>query len=134
MEPLVLPSRIHQELAAHAVRALPAEAVGLLAGKAGRVELALPLSNIAPIGAFFADPFNQYRAEREIKSRELQVLGIYHSHPGGCACLSQRDLQFGREWACTQLVLSIDPEVGRLLDLKGYRIVHGIPREIEILR
>jgi len=111
---------------------MPAEAVGFLAGRANRIELAVPLSNIAPLGTFFAHPLSQYQAERDIKSRGLQVLGIYHSHPGGCACLSKQDVELGKVWACAHLVLSIDPEDGRLLDLKAYRIVRGVAREIEI--
>ncbi len=132
MDQLFLPSRIRQELSAHALQVLPAEAVGFLAGKDRKVELVIPLANIASAGAFLADPFSQYLAEREIESRGLQVLGIYHSHPGGCTCLSKQDIEFGKAWSCAHLVLSIDPSVGHIQELQAYNIIRGEAHDVEL--
>ncbi len=108
---LFLPAAIGDQIIAHAIQSLPAEAVGLLAGKQCCVEMAAPLRNIAKQRAFFADPYQQFQAERAIQSRRLDVLAIYHSHPDGCACLSELDMAMATRWNCVQVVISLQTNV-----------------------
>src|SRR4051794_33502080 len=84
----------------HVAQCLPAEGVGILGGRDGsRVLRVVPLPNIAADGrTFFADPYAQFLAERELKRDGQSVIGIYHSHPGGGSTLSRLDLDFARSW------------------------------------
>jgi proteasome lid subunit RPN8/RPN11 len=104
-----LPAKLWQQLVTHAREALPYEAVGFLAGPSGRITAAIPLPNIAPRGAFLADPHAQYLAERRIQREGVQLLAIYHSHPAGGTQLSKLDITFAKERACLHIVIALDP-------------------------
>ena len=86
----------HREIVAHCRDEFPREAVGLLGGRDGIVEDAYRLANIAPATGgllfFLADPYRQFLAERAIVGAGKQVVGMYHSHPGGTAVLSREDI------------------------------------------
>jgi len=81
----------------HCRRELPNEACGLLGGTAGRVESVHPVRNVLASPVRFAmDPLEQLRALEAIGRAGRGVVGIYHSHPGGPAGMSETD----REEAC----------------------------------
>jgi desampylase len=68
-----------------AARAHPRECCGLLLGKGGRVALAQPAANVhlEPARHFEIDPKALITAHRAARAGGLEVLGYYHSHPGG---------------------------------------------------
>jgi len=83
----------------HARSAAPEEACGLLVGRAGRIVRAVPAANVSP----------QPRVSFDIHARDLleledalgegeEVVGLYHSHPGGPAIPSSTDLQAMADW------------------------------------
>lgn len=69
------------------------EACGLLLGAGGRVERALACANVAadPARRFEIDPATLLAAHRLARTGGPQVLGHYHSHPGGSPVPSPRD-------------------------------------------
>jgi proteasome lid subunit RPN8/RPN11 len=68
----------------HVERQAPLEACGLLAGKEDRVEWVIPIRNQAQSAVrFIMEPHEQLQAFQKIDSRGLELLGIFHSHPGG---------------------------------------------------
>jgi proteasome lid subunit RPN8/RPN11 len=71
----------------------PLEACGLLAGKKGRVERILFVKNQAqsPV-RFVMDPYEQLQAFDWIESNDLELLGIFHSHPAGPETVSPTDI------------------------------------------
>jgi proteasome lid subunit RPN8/RPN11 len=107
---------------AHAEREQPREAVGLLAGHpSGPASLALPLVNIAGPGAFLADPYSQYLAEKRIAAEGLSRLAIYHSHPGGGAALSAADRTFAQRHNTIHLVIAL-AHGDCPLDIRAYHV------------
>jgi len=87
-------SREHvQEIVAHVDIHAPLEACGLLAGKNERVEKVLFVQNQAqsPV-RFVMDPQEQLKAFDWIESNELDLLGIFHSHPAGPETVSPTDI------------------------------------------
>ena len=128
---ICLPAEVRDRMVRHAVSSLPSEAVGLLAGRKNNVLMALPLRNIVSEGAFLADPYDQFKAEQEISSKALAILAIYHSHPDGCACLSDRDCKFGKDWQCAHIVVSLDT-IARRARLRGYMLSSRKPAEIDL--
>ena len=72
---------------------LPIEACGLLAGKNDRVEKVLFVRNQAqsPV-RFVMDPYEQIRAFDWIDDNDLDLLGIFHSHPSGPETASPTDI------------------------------------------
>ena len=77
-------SQIQWELMrAHVAECLPYEACGLLAGKIDTVHEVFAMTNrlLSPT-RFRMEPVEQVRAFAAIESKGLELLGIYHSHPG----------------------------------------------------
>jgi proteasome lid subunit RPN8/RPN11 len=77
--------RVHvEELFAHAREQNPAECCGLIGGGAdGRARTIYRLRNTAadPLVAYEAAAADLFAAQRSIRQRGEQLLGIYHSHP-----------------------------------------------------
>ena len=72
------------EMRIYVARQIPLEACGLLAGKNERVEKVVLIRNQAqsPV-RFVMDPYEQLKAFSWIESHDLDLLGIFHSHPTG---------------------------------------------------
>jgi len=78
----------------HCRRELPNEACGILGGRAGRVESVQPVQSAHPSPSRFAmEPTAQFLAMEELSRADRELVGIYHSHPGGPAVPSTADLQ-----------------------------------------
>ena len=78
----------------HCRRELPNEACGILGGRDGRVGSVHPVKSASPSPSrFVMDPKGQFRALEEVSRAGLELLGIYHSHPGGPAEPSGIDLE-----------------------------------------
>ncbi len=78
----------------HCRRELPNEACGILGGRAGRVESVHPVQSAHPSPSRFAmEPTAQFLAMDEVSRAGRELVGIYHSHPGGPAVPSTTDLQ-----------------------------------------
>ena len=104
------------EMVAHAQATYPNECCGAMLGAtnanggAGKtVSIALRLEN-AYTGErgsrYELRPEDLLRADREARSRNLDLVGIYHSHPDCDAYFSQTDLQNSCPWY-SFVVLSI---------------------------
>ena len=80
-------------LFAEAARARPEECCGLLLGRPGTIDEARPATNVAAerLRRFEIDPQALVDAHRVARSGGPQVLGYYHSHPGGPAAPSATD-------------------------------------------
>jgi len=82
-----------REMQHHVSKQAPLEACGLLAGKKDFVERVLKIGNAAqsPV-RFLMDPQEQYNALIWIEDNELDLVGIYHSHPLGPETASATDI------------------------------------------
>jgi len=80
---LTLNSNHRQQIFAHAREAAPAECCGLIAGAGGRANSLYPLRNVAANAhvSYEAAPEDLFAAQRQMRDRGEQLLGIYHSHP-----------------------------------------------------
>ncbi len=92
-----VPPGLAMELAREARATAPAEACGLLLGRVrsdcAEVHVAIGARNVDPRPARFrVDPVAQLAAERAASAGGLEVLGAWHSHPGGRRSPSQADL------------------------------------------
>ena len=72
------------DLIEHARREAPRECCGLIGGKTdGRAESVYRMRNVAadPLTTYEAAPEDLFAAQRSMRQRGEQLLGIYHSHP-----------------------------------------------------
>jgi proteasome lid subunit RPN8/RPN11 len=78
----------------HAQRTAPEECCGLLIGGGAEVIEAVAARNIADQRAarFLIEPRDHLDALRSARSRGLEVVGFYHSHPRSAAAPSETDL------------------------------------------
>jgi proteasome lid subunit RPN8/RPN11 len=96
-----LPARLEHEIAAHGERDYPYECCGLLLGRFSEdgtktVIETYPISNSreeeAKRNRFLIRPEELIQGERAAKTKNLEVVGFYHSHPDHPAVPSQYDL------------------------------------------
>ena len=104
-----LPRRLEVKLQSRLQEALPGETCGLLLGTRSsglwEIRAQVPSRNLAPPaqpgrgGRFRLDPVVQLQAERRALAGGIEVIGCYHSHPGGQVRPSILDLQgIPRSW------------------------------------
>jgi [CysO sulfur-carrier protein]-S-L-cysteine hydrolase len=111
---------------------VPLEACGLLAGKNGRVRKILPVQNQArsPV-RFVMDPYEQLQAFKWIDSQELELVGIFHSHPAGPETVSATDI---REAAYDVVhLVCFRVEDGGDWKVRGFWIQEGLAEEVDLL-
>ena len=91
-----IPVHVRKAIAAHARKDAPRECCGLLVGTGRRVELAIPMANVArtPKTAFRIDPAEHIAVRRVLRhvAPDSAIVGVYHSHPKGPAVPSTRDI------------------------------------------
>lgn len=93
MHSLTLTKEQYQQMIAHVDSHAPLEACGLLAGRDSKVEHVIEVSNQAQSTVrYVMDPIEQLHAFEWIDSNELDLIGIFHSHPTGPETVSSTDL------------------------------------------
>jgi desampylase len=85
---------IRDRLIAHAREESPRECCGLLLGRGDELAEVRRARNVAssPATRFVIDPKDHIDARRDGRSRGLEILGFYHSHPHGAAVPSATDV------------------------------------------
>ena len=100
-------------MVAHARQTYPNECCGAMLGSidgAGKtVRVALPLENAfdgVQAARYELRPQDLLGADKVARARQMDLIGIYHSHPDGAACSSPTDLRNSYPWY-SFVVLSI---------------------------
>ena len=93
---LILPKSIAQRLASHAADCYPRECCGFILGEDCKGELyvedILPVDNIsAETHRYEMTPESVLHANQAARSRNAEILAVYHSHPNGDDGLSDTD-------------------------------------------
>jgi proteasome lid subunit RPN8/RPN11 len=105
----------------------------MLGGRGTRAIRVVPLRNrAADPHAFFADPYEQFLAERLFARVGLKIVALYHSHPGGGALPSDADREFSAAWPCAQVIIASPGTDRGAPDLRAYRWAEGGLREVPI--
>ena len=97
LEHFVVDQAQYEAMLAHILACLPNEACGLLGGQvhgSDRIaQLVIPVENMlhSPV-RFRMDPLKQLEAFQYIESQNMELVGIFHSHPTGPDAPSQTDL------------------------------------------
>jgi predicted GIY-YIG superfamily endonuclease/proteasome lid subunit RPN8/RPN11 len=100
-----IPKRELRSLLLESINAFPQEACGLILGRDNRIDTVVPAANVHPTPQthFEIDPQALVDAHRAARHGGPDVLGYYHSHPGGPAEPSATDRAMatgdGRVWA-----------------------------------
>jgi len=93
-----LPGNLLNQLQDHVSKCLPNEGCGLIIGRINgqkyQAQEVIPITNIlnSP-SSYRMDPEEQLRAFEYLETMELELVGIYHSHPNGPEVLSMKDVE-----------------------------------------
>jgi proteasome lid subunit RPN8/RPN11 len=112
---LVIPSQVLARIRDEAAQAFPEEGCGLLIGERGpgeRMEVRdlVPAPNVAPDRRqhFEVDPAVHLRCQRRLRGSGQQVIGHYHSHPGGRAEPSPTDAESITDPAMVWVIVALE--------------------------
>ena len=95
-----------QIMIGHVQNHAPLEACGLLAGRHASVEKIFLVQNQARSAVrYVMNPLEQLNAFAWIESHQMELLGIFHSHPAGPETVSPTDIAESA-YAVVQIILS----------------------------
>ena len=129
---LTIPNALYEELIAHCRSRYPKEACGILAGR-DQAEQAYPMTNVedSPIG-YSMDPKEQLLVEKQMRRRNEQMLGIYHSHTATDAYPSSVDIRLAISPDLSYVLVSLKDQQRPVL--KSYRINGATVTPEEVFR
>jgi proteasome lid subunit RPN8/RPN11 len=108
------------------------ECCGLLAGRDGMITQAFSATNAAshPATHYEIAAEDLLRLMREIRAAELQMLGIYHSHPHGENTPSSRDIE--RAYYPNAIYFIVSPLADAPEPVRAFSICEGRTTELKI--
>ncbi len=120
-----------QSMYEHCGREYPNEACGILAGRDGRVERVYSLANEKPSPTSYQiDSKDHFRVIREMREANLDLVSIYHSHPGGPAFPSPTDVELAYYPEAVYVIVSLVDKKNPVV--KGFTIVEGDITEVPV--
>jgi proteasome lid subunit RPN8/RPN11 len=110
-------------MCAHVARSSPEEACGLLAGTGEIVKGIFPVTNrLHSLSRFEMDPKEQLAIFNLIEGSQLELAGIYHSHPRGPALPSNIDIGSFSYPGVAYLIWSYAEDIWTV---QGFNIIEG---------
>ncbi|HVA72109.1 MAG TPA: M67 family metallopeptidase [Candidatus Limnocylindrales bacterium] len=108
-----------------------AECCGLLAGRDGIITRVLPARNaLDSATAYEIAPEELFRLMRQIRAENLEMMGIYHSHPRGENRPSARDIECACYPEAAYFILS--PLADAAQAVRAFSIRDGCVAELKI--
>ncbi len=109
---LYINKKDYERMLEHAVRGLPNEACGLIAGTVNGdtayVREVYLLTNIDESSEHFSmDPREQLAAVKDARTKRLEMLGNFHSHPASPSRPSEEDKRLAYDSSANYLILSL---------------------------
>ncbi len=124
--PLLISESIRREMLAHAQGSKNCEVCGILAGRANTAIEIYKARNTDPSAVSYElDSRQQLTIMKDISAKTLEVLAVYHSHPSGRACPSEKDRAVAalqRELAGWDIAHVIIGLAGPEPEIKAYRL------------
>ena len=128
---LEIPGHIFEDMLEQARAEAPVECCGILAGRHGRAEKLYKMANAEHrCDHFMMEPEQQFEAIKDIRSSSLDMLAIYHSHPGTPARPSAEDIRLALTPNVVYVILSLQANNGPAM--KGFQIEDGTVGEVPI--
>lgn len=127
---IFIKKEIFDQILKHAIKELPNEACGYLAGNGDRITEHYALTNIDRSPEHFSfDPKEQFATVKDARSKGLTILANYHSHPSTPARPSEEDIKLAYDPSILYIIISL---VAQVPDIKAFRIIKGEVQKEEI--
>lgn len=128
---LKIPARIFKQILEQAGTEAPIEACGILAGSNGKVRKRYAMANADKSRThFMMEPEEQFAVVKEIRSKGLEMLAIYHSHPETPARPSAEDFRLALTPGVTYVVVSLQDSNCPVV--KGFNMENGGLTEVPV--
>ncbi len=128
---LRIPTHIADEMIAHAKADFPLECCGIIAGKDDKISHIYKMkNNDRSRTSYLMDPKEQIRVFKEMRSLDIEMKAIYHSHPNHPAYPSMTDVELAYYPESVYIIISINDN--RDTKVRGFRIIHEKIREEEL--
>lgn len=126
---LLLPRPIYDAMIAQALRELPNECCGLLAGTISKDGATAQAAQLCPLvnelrspTEFLSEGRSMFRAEKTRREAGLEFLAVYHSHPTSAPVPSRKDLERNYSEDVMSLIISLQDDFRWML---GWRLTRG---------
>ena len=120
-----------QSIYEHCDSVYPNEACGILAGRDNRVQKVYTLVSEMPSPTFYQiDSKEHFRVILEMREAGIDLVSIYHSHPGGPAFPSVTDVDLAYYPEAVYLIVSLMDRQNPVA--KGYNIIKGEITEVPL--
>ena len=131
MTSLEIPAEILKQIIEQAIKVMPIEVCGILAGKNSRVEKLYKMTNTDKSSAhFMMSPREQFKVAKDIRRRELKILAIYHSHPATPARPSVEDIRLAFMPDVIYVIVSLQDENKPII--RGFLIEDSSATEVPL--
>ena len=119
-----IPQTIHNDMISHAKEGFPLEVCGILGGGGETVSAIYRMTNTdASNEHFMMEPKEQFAVVKDLRSKGLSMLAIYHSHPETPARPSEEDIRLALTPDVSYLIVSL-ADAGNPV-INSYRIHPG---------
>jgi proteasome lid subunit RPN8/RPN11 len=136
---LEIPEDIYERMVAHCIDGMPNEACGFLGGPPGVAERIYPLRNAASSPTYYRPGDREMIAAiNDIEERDLELVGIFHSHVASAPYPSPTDRREAHYPKAVYVIVSLThldtPETkGYLIHKKDWRDEDGEVEEVELV-
>lgn len=130
---LKIPLKIYEEMIAHANEDFPLECCGILGGKDKDNEItnSYRIKNIDESKVtYLMDPREQIKVFKDMRTNEIELKAIYHSHPNHPAYPSQTDVRLAYYPEAVYIIISINDN--KEIEMHGFRILEGNITEADL--
>jgi len=131
MMKLEISAYVFEQMLEQAKAQVPIEVCGILAGNDSKVEKLYKMTNVDnSSNHFMMEPKEQFAVVKDIRSADLEMLAIYHSHPETPARPSAEDIRL----ALTPDVIYVIVSLKDVNDanVKGFLIEDGTGTEVPV--
>lgn len=130
---LTIEKKDYERIIEQARESKPNEICGILAGKNYKVLKIYQMNNTSdnPRFCYFIDPKEQLMVFKNMRKENMELVGIYHSHPETEAYPSKRDIELAFYPEAIYVIISLQNEDNP--SVRGFRIVNGRIKEIKII-
>ena len=121
---------IYEQIIQHAIHELPNEACGYLAGCDGVVSAVYQLTNTDHSPDHFTlDPAEQFKAVKDARSKGLEIMANYHSHPSSPPRPSAEDIRLAYDPTISYVIVSLAADLPLV---RSFKITDGTVEQEEI--
>jgi len=128
---IIITKKDYNALVSFSIKELPNEACAIIAGRGSEVKKIYFMENIKKKpDDFLMSPEEQFKVIKEMRKKDFEMIGVFHSHPDSPARPSHKDIKMAFYAEAVYFILSLKNRTKPVL--KGFKIVKGKPIEEKI--